>query len=277
MRKLSLVLLVLLVLVGCGDDSTEEKAIVKDEVTEAAKQITWEKDGSQMALIPAGSFKMGDHLDGMVDAPVHTVELDGFYMDVNEVTVGQFFEFVKQSGYSIGGGKWGDVARYSPGDNYPMVLVHWNHATAYAKWVGKRLPTEAEWEYAARGRLVGKRYSWTSSLAAHDYANYKGTGGKDKWKYCSPVGSFEANGYGLYDMAGNVREWGQDWYGKDYYSKSPVSNPQGPSTGKSRVLRGGSWNDDANGLRVASRFSNNPATTDNDFGFRCVSGPAAKQ
>ena len=103
------------------------------------------KDGKEMVLISAGSFEMGDHLGGLSNAPVHRVQLDAFYMDVHEVTVGQFREFVNQSGYSYGG-NWNDVAKYSPGDEYPMVYVNWNDATAYAKWAGKRLPTEAEWD-----------------------------------------------------------------------------------------------------------------------------------
>jgi len=149
-----------------------------------SKKIEWEKDNSQMALIPAGSFKMGDHFnEGANDGrelPVHTVQLDAFYMDVHEVTVGQFREFVNQSGYSYN--RWNDVAENSPGDGYPMVLVNWPDATAYAKWAGKRLPTEAEWEYAARGGLVGKRYPWgDDENVARDHANYDGTGGKDKW------------------------------------------------------------------------------------------------
>ena len=230
------------------------------------------KDGKEMVLIPAGSFEMGDHLGGIGNAPVHRVQLDAFYMNVHEVTVGQFREFVNQSGYSYGG-NWDSLANYSPGDDYPMIYVNWNDATAYAKWAGKRLPTEAEWEYAARGGLAGKRYPWGDEIT-HDDANYSGTSGKDKWKYCSPVGSFAANGYGLYDMAGNVLEWCQDWYGKDYYQNSAAKNPPGPDTGKYRVLRGGSWLTSTNDLRVAYRYNNYalPANRYDSYGFRCVSG-----
>ena len=221
------------------------------------KKIIWEKDGSEMALIPAGSFEMGDHFDEGNDRelPIHEVELDAFYMDVNDVTVGQFREFVNQSGHSYD--RWNDVAKYSPGDEYPMIYVSWHDATAYAKWAGKRLPTEAEWEYAARGGLAGKRYPKGDEIS-HDDANYSGTGGKDKWSECAPVGSFEANGYGLYDMAGNVREWCQDWYDKDYYNNSPTKNPPGLGTGSARVLRGGSWFNGTSYLRIANRSNLNP-------------------
>ena len=235
------------------------------------EKITWQKDGKDMVLIPAGTFEMGDHHDNMENAlPVHRVELNAFYMDVHEVTVGQFNEFVNQSGYKYDG-NWDSVAEYSPGDEYPMVLVSWNDATAYAKWAGKRLPTEAEWEYAARGGLVGKRYPGGDGIS-HDDANYSGTGGKDKWEYSSPVGSFAANGYGLYDMAGNAWEWCQDWYGENYYSSSPAKNPPGPVTGSSRVLRGGLWNANSNYLRVAARDYVAPNTRFLFIGFRCVSG-----
>jgi formylglycine-generating enzyme required for sulfatase activity len=262
-RSIILLLLVLLVLVGCGDEFTEDeekalKDLVKDKVVADAseKEIIWKKDGKEMVLIPAGSFEMGDHFDEGRDdeLPVHTVELDAFYMDVHEVTVGQFREFVDESGHKYS--RWNDVATYSPTDEHPMILVTWNDATAYAEWVGKRLPTEAEWEYAARGGLIGKRYPWGDEIS-HDDANYSGTGGKDEWKYCAPVGSFEPNGYGLYDMAGNVWEFCEDWYSEDK---------------EYRVLRGGSWFNIPNYLRAALRFFNNPSDTLNLLGFRCVSG-----
>ena len=121
------------------------------------------------------------------------------------------------------------------------------------------MPTEAKWEYAARGGLKGKRYPWGDEIS-HDNANYSGTGGRDKWSKCAPVSSLEANGYGLYDMVGNVWEWCSDWDASDYYSNSPPRNPQGPSTGEKRVLRGGShsicvW------LAVASTISRIPAAS----------------
>ena len=262
-------LFMLLLFFGCGDDSSNEgeilKDLVKDEVVEdKSKKITWRKDGKEMVLIPAGSFEMGDHLDGIDSSrPVHRVTLDDFYMDIHEVTVGQFREFVNQSGYSYDG--WNYVSKYSPGDDYPMVYVSWETAYAYAEWAGKRLPTEAEWEYAARGGLIGRRYPWGDEIT-HDDANYWDNG-------TSFVGSYSANGYGLYDMGGNVFEWCADWYDENYYSDSPVNNPEGPKTGEDRVLRGGSWLASTHSLRVANRAYSPPFDRAYRYGFRCcVSG-----
>jgi len=239
--------------------------MMKDE------EIVWEKDGAEMVLIPAGSFEMGAHFnEGNGDElPAHEVELDEFYMDIKQVTVGQFKGFLRQSGYEYEG-DWNEVAEYSPWDDHPMIYVSWNDATAYAKWAGKRLPTEAEWEYAARGRRRGRRYPWGDEIdktKAH-YDSWDEGRGTTK-----AVGSFEANGYGLYDMAGNVWEWCQDWYGKHYYLQSPAENPPGPDTGSVRVLRGGGWLNGSNLLRVAYRNDSFiPANRKNDHGFRCVSG-----
>ena len=273
-----LLLLMMVVWVGCGEDEPEKvKPKVVDEVADEGpmKRIIWEADGAKMALIPAGSFEMGDSKDEPEawmkrSLPVHTVELDALYMDVNEVTMSQFKQFVEESGYAYEG-NWNEVAKYSPTDKHPMIWVTWDNAAAYAKWAGKRLPTEAEWEYAARGGLSGKRYPWGDELT-HDDANYWGTGGKDKWEYCAPVGSFESNGYGLYDMAGNVWEWCSDWFGGGYYATSPLKNPTGPTTGNQRVLRGGSWYYGTFYLRAAFRGNNSPTLPYNFNGFRCVSG-----
>jgi formylglycine-generating enzyme required for sulfatase activity len=223
---------------------------------------------------------MGDHLDNMGNAlPVHTVELEAFYMDIYEVTVGQFKRFAEESGYAYN--RWNDVAKYSPTDEHPMIYVSWNDATAYVQWAGKRLPTEAEWEYATRGGLDGKRYPWgDDESVARDHANYSGTGGKDQWEGpptggTAPVGSFDSNGYGLYDVAGNVWEWCSDWYGENYYTNSPLKNPKGPKgpdTGQFWVLRGGAWNNLTKHLRAAYRLNNYPTTRRYDSGFRCVSG-----
>ena len=279
MRKISYCFLFLLVFLGCGDESSNQDETVKDDIiveTGPEKEIVWEKDGKEMVLIPAGSFEMGDHFsEGEEDElPVHTVALDAFYMDTHEVTVGQFKQFVNQTGYDYDH-MWDDVAKYSPGDDYPMIYVNWNDATAYAEWAGKRLPTEAEWEYAARGGLVGQRYVWgDDEKLARDYANYEWVEGKDKWELCSPVGSFKPNGYGLYDMAGNVLEWCADRYDGNYYTNSPANNPQGreDSIYKYRVLRGGSWLALTNSLRVAYRPIDNPNSRYIYYGFRCVSG-----
>jgi len=272
MVQRSVIFLMMIVFIGCGEDEPEK---VKPKVVDEGpmKRIIWEADGAKMALIPAGSFEMGDSKDEPEawmkwSRPVHTIELDAFYMDVHEVTVGKFRKFVRETGYEYD--RWDDVADYSPTGKHPMIWVTWDDATAYAEWAGKRLPTEAEWEYAARGGLIGKRYPWGNEIR-HDRANYLGTGGKDKWEYCAPVGSLKPNGYGLYDMAGNVFELCSDWYDEDYYSNSPLRNPQGPSTGESHVLRGGSWDFSTNDLRVAYRYYYVP-TNASSFGFRCVSG-----
>ena len=269
-QRLFAVLLVLVVFVGCGDDEPEK---VKPKEEGPVRRIIWKKDGARMELIPSGSFEMGDSKNEPEDQmkrsrPVHTVQLVAFYMDVHEVTVDQFKQFVNQSGYDYD--LWNAVAKYSPGDDYPMVYVNWYDAVAYCEWAGKRLPTEAEWEYAARGGLIGKRYPWGDEII-HDDANYRGTGGKDQWdETTAPVGSFRPNGYGLHDMAGNVWEWCADWYDSDYYSKSPLRNPQGPSSGNRRVLRGGSWGSSSLSLRAASRFVRDPSGTFTFNGFRCV-------
>ena len=212
-----------------------------------AKKITWKKDGAKMVRIP-------------------TIAPNSIYMDTTEVTVGQFKKFLKSTDYQFNGELWAKVYEYSPTDKHPMIFVSWFDATAYAKWVGKRLPTEKEWEFAARGGLVGKEFTWGDDEAvARDYANFSGTDGKDKWgRTTAPVDSLKPNGYGLFDMSGNVWEWCQDWH---------------DSNKARRVLRGGSWDRSANVLHVAVRLINYPAGTyDKAFGFRCVSEfPTAQQ
>ena len=238
-----------------------------------AKKITWKKDGSKMVLVKpyapvqyeekATFDRVGNPITKKVKVSDASPSL---WMDATEVTVGQFKKFLKSTDYQFNGELWAKVYEYSPTDKHPMIFVSWFDATAYAKWLGKRLPTEKEWEFAARGGLVGKEFTWGDDEdVARDYANFAGTDGKDKWgRTTAPVDSLKPNGYGLFDMSGNVWEWCQDWH---------------DSNKARRVLRGGSWNRSANVLRVAVRLINYPAGTyDKAFGFRCVSGfPAAQQ
>ncbi|HGE70908.1 TPA: hypothetical protein ENX78_08745 [Candidatus Poribacteria bacterium] len=242
---------------------------------------------SPMVLIPAGEFEMGidrSEIPELVnwakgydqsamaswfedETPRHKVYLDAYYIDVYEVTNEMYAKFLKATNHKPP--KYWDDPRYND-PQQPVVGVTWEDAKAYCDWAGKRLPTEAEWEKAARGGLIGKRFPWGDD-ASHDYANYAGTVGTDIWGYSAPVGKFAPNGYGLYDMAGNVFEWCADWYEKDYYSKSPTKNPTGPSSGKTRVVRGGGYGYTANFLRVSDRFGSYfPSNAYPFVGFRCA-------
>ncbi|MBD3182425.1 SUMF1/EgtB/PvdO family nonheme iron enzyme [Candidatus Poribacteria bacterium] len=218
-----------------------------------------------MVEIPAGSFQMGSNNGDPDEKPVHTVYLDTYYIDVYEVSNKLYKKFIDDTGHRKP--KFWDDAKFNlPG--YPVVGVTWEDAKAYAEWAGKRLPTEAEWEKAARGGLVREKYPWGYGIN-HDKANYQGTGSKDTWSYTAPIGSFEPNGYGLYHVAGNVWEWCSDWYSPTYYANSPRQNPKGPDSGKGRILRGGGWSSFPPDLRVSERFFSASAPEDK-FGFRCA-------
>jgi len=252
-------LLVVVFFVGC-DEEESDKVKPKEVVDEGPKKrIIWEKDGAEMVLIPEGFGRTKGKYDEFGDLVPGGVVSDLIYMDTTEVTVGQFKKFLKSSGYKPKDPiDWANkVYVVSPTDKHPMIWVSWFDAVAYAKWAGKRLPTEAEWEFAARGGLVDKTFTWgDDESVSRQYANYKGTGGKDKWdKQTAPVGSFKPNGYGLHDMAGNVWEWCQDCYDKIICS-----------------LRGGSWVSNAkNYLRVANRYiGDHPSNSSYCYGFRCV-------
>jgi len=255
--------------------------------------LTTHKDSAEMVLILAGEFQMDDSFDEGIPyaRPVHTVYLDAFYIDRYEVTNSQYAAFLNSYGKNIddSGHKLmgidtrgclieqvGGIYKARSGyEDHPAIMLSWYGANAYAEFYGVRLPTEVEWEKAARGGLVGKRYPGGNGIT-HNDANYSGTGGKDIWSgedvwdRTSPVGSFAPNDYGLYDMAGNMWEWCADWYDDRYYSSSPKNNPTGPSNGVSRVLRGGSWHSEANDLRCARRFSIIPKPTYDFVGFRCA-------
>ena len=266
-----------------------------------------------MALIPAGEFLMGsnDSEASNSEKPVHTVYLDAFYMDKYEVTNAQFKKFVDanpqwQKDRISRAYHGGDYLNYWNGNtypegmgNYPVTGVSWYSATAYAQWAGKRLPTEVEWEKAARGGLNGTKYPWGNADPNGTQCNFADKNLSENWGenwgenwadesandgyvYWAPVGSYPPNGYGLYDMAGNVWEWCLDEYDADFYARSPFLNPiaGGASASQivneftrvktSRVLRGGGWFAPALLVRVAFRLNRIPTGTDISIGFRCA-------
>ena len=259
------------------------ESTVYQEVVAVAVQrkIHFETDGAAMHLIPAGEFEMGDHSgEGQSDErPVHTVYLDAFYMDETEVTNARYRAFVEATGHRTPH-HWdhpreaGQLIK----PDYPVIYVSWHDAMAYARWAGKRLPTEAEWEYAARGGQVGQRYPWGNE-ASHAQANYHGEG--DGWYWPAPVKRFPRNDYGLYDMAGNVWEWCMDEYQKDFYAMSPINNPVAggliPLTDddfrnlrENRIWRGGAWDAGPTSITVSNRFKAAPHLRVLKTGFRCV-------
>jgi formylglycine-generating enzyme len=235
------------------------------------------KTKAERGLIFAGEFQMGDSFDeGYADEkPVHTVTVDAFSIDVSPVTNARYREFIEATGYDEPR-FWHDGQFNQP--SQPTVGVSWYDASAYCQWAGGRLPTEAEWEKAARGGLVRKRFPWGNDAPDATRANFGfNIGGP------TPVGQYPANGFGLYDMAGNVWQWCLDECQSDFYEQR--NGGHNPFAGgeisvtvknytqiqKSRVVRGGSWGYSPNGLRVASRFfCVAPESQSTDIGFRCV-------
>ena len=299
---------------------------LKDETLESdIATVGFAPDG--FALIPAGTFTMGDTFaEGATwERPVHTVNVSAFYMAKHETTT-ELWESVRAWGLHHGYTDLpaGNGLLASKGGSHPVHLVSWYDAV---KWCnarsqmdglapgytvdgavfktgtdagvscdfaanGYRLPTEAEWEKAARGGLSGKRFPWGNTIN-HSHANYHANGNAFSYDtsahtsftyhptyeygdhpFSSPVGSFAPNGYGLYDMAGNMWEWCWDWHGSTYYKSSPANDPQGPATGVVRVYRGGGWKYGANHNRAATRGISNPGSSSNGFGFRVARSSA---
>ena len=247
-----------------------------------------------MVLIPAGEFEMGSN-DAEAqnnEQPVRTVYVDAFYMDETEVTNTQYKEFLLenpqwQKGRVNAKFADGNYLRLWNGNNYPngkgnhpVVWVSWYAAMAYSEWADKRLPTEAEWEYAARGGLKGKKYPTGNTITARD-ANFN-----NNVKDTTPVSKYPENGYKLYDMAGNTWEWCLDEYDSEFYftfprdgvARNPLSGANSvewlmdnfTNVKASRVLRGGSWDNFATDVRCARRTYNTPTGTNNYLGFRCA-------
>ncbi len=215
-------------------------------------------DDSTMMLVPGGTFIMGAPDGDSDEKPQHEVYIDSFYIDEHEVTVRQYKKFMAATGHP----KplyW--LPDYDKPDD-PVVGVSWQDAVDYARWAGKRLPTEAEWEYAARGSNQQEPYPWGNTANTQN-ANYLSFG-------LLPVKSLKPNSYGIYDMIGNVWEWCADWYDSDYYATSPKRNPKGPLNGTHKVLRGGAWYCNEGEVRVANRYYALPNARSFNIGFRCV-------
>lgn len=221
---------------------------------------------SVMVLVPSGEFMMGgesedDHM------PVHKVYIDSFFMDKYEVTNAQYQNYCDETGEPLPE-FWGmDQFHCGPDfPDYPVVGINWSEANKYAEWAGKRLPTEAEWEYAARGGLVDNNYPYGPEADTSKACfTFKGV-----TKGSMPVGSYPANGFGLHDMSGNVVEWVADYYDKDYYKISPENNPSGPEDGKFKVIRGGGWHSGPYCNRVYFRNALRSNWHDIAVGFRCA-------
>ena len=264
------------------------------------------QDPAGMAHIKGGSFLMGSNDPSHPEeGPVHKVTLSAFYMDKTEVTVGQFKKFVHATGYktqaeingfsvcyNVKTDDWDQISKASwrqprgpkfgaAADDWPAVHVTLKDCQAYAGWAGKSLPTEAQWEYAARAGLEQKRFPWGDTPMLNDKApgNFwqgdlkPGIKPIDGFSYIAPVGSFKASPFGLSDMGGNVWEWVSDRFDADYYSSSAKLDPHGPSGGDEGLSRGGSWRCSPNyccGFRAAARNPHSIEFSADTLGFRCV-------
>jgi len=222
------------------------------------------EDGMTLMYVPAGEFLMGSEDSDAYDdeAPEHTVNLDAYWIDKTEVT-NEMYKACVNAGKCDAPSSTSDYdnPEYS---NHPVVYVSWDDATTYCQWAGRRLPTEAEWEKAARG-TDGRKYPWGDEAPTDGLANFNWNVGDT-----TPVGNYPdgASPYGALDMAGNVWEWVNDFYDENYYATSPRNSPPGPSASAPRVLRGGSWGDGARDLRAP--FRGRGVARFADGGFRCA-------
>lgn len=269
----------------------------------AALGIAWALRGPSragMVRLPGGAFVMGcvdadtECLDW--EKPAHRVVLSPFWMDIHPVTVAEYAECVREGSCGkpepalLGGPvaasvrNWRKISRR----NHPVTEINWQDAATYCRWKNKRLPTEAEYEYALRGGRTGDIYPWGAAeippAGAGNYADesYKKRfpsgnpeevfeGYDDRFAATSPVCEFAPNRFGLCDISGNVEEWCADWYGDNYYAESPDRNPRGPSAGERRIQRGASWTDSRRSARLSSRGVGAPPKLGSvSVGFRCV-------
>ncbi len=250
----------------------------------SSKSFYTEEPFVEMITVNGGTFQMGSNEGGSDEKPIHTVTLNTFSISKYEITNSQFCEFLNDIGCDPNGSYHGTEyidmddgdcqVDYTGGqfvpesgkDDYPAIEVTWYGAKACCEWASGRLPTEAEWEFAARGGNNSNGYTYSGSNNLDEVAwYYSNSGGRTH-----EVGTKNANELGIHDMSGNVLEWCNDWYDSDYYSISPENNPQGPSSGSYKLLRGGSWGNDVYSCRVADRVSVNPVNASSGSGFRFV-------
>ena len=223
-----------------------------------------------MVYIPEGYFEMGSSSLGSEDeGPSHFVYTSGFYIDQFEVSNSDYEKFMLATGHPQP--KYWEDERFND-PNSPVVGVNWSDAMAYARWLGRRLPSEAEWEKAARG-TDGRSFPWGGKWDKGFFFYFVNIYGEsDNYPYTAPVDYYKSgmSPFGVFNMAGNVWEWCQDWYQKEYYRYSPERNPEGPQTGRKKVLRGGSWANEIEGVRVTRRARNHPSIKNEIYGFRTV-------
>lgn len=266
-----------------------------------------------MVYVPEGKFTMGSSSGIQNEKPAHTVALDDYWIDQTELTNAMFRMFVEATGYTTDAEKVSHSLAYQSGrslplaqkwkqvpgadwlhpqgpgssidglENHPVVQMSWNDATAYCKWADGRLPTEAEWERAARGNDE-RSYPWGNNPPGAEQANsadvnldalWANQGFNDGFKFTSPVGHYPAgkSPFGALDMAGNAAEWVFDIFRSDFYFSSPFSNPTGPASGYVHVMRGGQWSFTAAGLRSAARVGQLSTLSSDYSGFRCARTP----
>jgi serine/threonine-protein kinase len=305
-----LVTILLVLLSGCGPVSVSTaltdvphtlptEALKPTSVPEVGDPQTRIRDGMVVVHVPAGQFEMGSS-DVPHEQPVHTVALDAFWIDQTEVTNAMFTAFLNERGNQVeegiswlepGAGQRGiiyghieeknGVFRSQTGyEDYPVIEVSWYGAAAYCSWAGGRLPTEAEWEYAARGPKAkvypwgntfdGKLVNYCDANCTYDWKDSNFDDGFAQWTSVGSYPSGESWCRAL-DMAGNVWEWVSDWWSEDYYAHSPIKNPQGPASGTMRIARGGSWFDEGWQVSASYRKGLTPSSYRMHWvGFRCV-------
>lgn len=291
MKKLMFLFISFLMLAGCDSTARTPQELTQPSMISPTASLmpseietTVVDQGSEMVFIPQGEFQMGcdpEHNGGFScppdELPLHTVFLADYYIDRHEVTNAKYEECVKD-GKCEAPKKVGSESQTSYYDNpafadYPVIYVTWSDADAYCKYVGKRLPSEAEWEKAVRGTSI-KTYPWGDSKPTCTLANVFNTASGST---CSGdtqvVGSYPdgKSQFGVMDMAGNVFEWVNDWYSDSYYKNASSNNPTGPTEGTYRVLRGGGWSSNGVFLRTASRSYDPDFNNSKDTGFRCAS------